>query len=110
MKTLPVKTLPEILRDAMLLLELDNDRENVVIARGQQLKAFEGQPLRLLQCEAFQIRLWLERSDSADTDLYRCEVRAWVGGWSSWKEHRSWRDGASFDIHDVLATDWRIVS
>ncbi len=109
--TLPVKTLPEILRDAILLLEFDIDRENVVIARGQQLEAFEGQALRLLQCEAFQIRLWRETSDSADTDLFRSEARMWFsGGWSAWKKCHSWRDGASFDISDVLATDWRIAS
>ena len=106
-----MKTLPEILRDAMLLLDAVYDaREDVVIARGQQLEAFEGQALRLLRSEAFQIRLWHDQGDSADNYMgcYRCESRSWLGAqWSSWREHRG---GVGFDIDDVLATDWRISS
>lgn len=95
----------------MLLLELDTDREDVVIARGQQFGDHEGPPLLILLCKDSQIRLWIRRKDSTDTDLYRCEPRTWLcGGWSPWREHRSGRDGASFNIHDVLATDWRFVS
>lgn len=107
-----MKTLPEILRDAMLLLTLDEDRESVVvIARGQYLKSLDGQALRLLRSEAFQMRLWYDQGDSADNYMghYRREARSWLGAqWSIWREHRGWLGGAGFDIDDVLATDWRI--
>ena len=96
-----MKTLPKILRDAMLLLA--EGREYVVIARGQQHA-----PLRP-SSEAFQIRL---RHD-VDVGLYeyRYEARSWLGEqWSNWREHRGWLGGAGFDIDDVLATDWRISS
>lgn len=104
-----MKTLPEILHDAMLLLTLnkfDEDRESVVIARGQCLKSLDGQALRLLRSEAFQIRLWYDQDDTAENYMgrYRCEARSWLGTqWSSWRAGR-------FDIDDVLATDWRISS
>lgn len=107
-----MKTLPEILRDVMLLLALDADRESVVvIVRGQCLKSLDGQALRLLRSEAFQIRLWHDQDDSADNYMghYRCEARSWLGAqWSSWREQLP--RGAAFDIDDVLATDWRISS
>ena len=110
-----MKTLPEILRDAMLLLARDpDDRESVVvIARGQCLKSLDGQALRLLRSEAFQIRLWHDQDDTAENYMghYRCEARSWLGAqWSSWREHRGLSRSASFDIDDVLATDWRISS
>ena len=96
-----MKTLPAILRDAMLLL--DDGRENVVITRGHPPEHLDGRK------EAFQIRL---RHD-IDMDLseYRCEVRSWLGEqWSSWRDQRGWLGGGSFDTSDVLATDWRISS
>lgn len=94
-----MKTLPEILRDALLLL--DDGRENVVIARGHS-----HEPLNA-RSEAFQIRLRLD----GDMGLseYRCEVRSWLGEqWSSWRDQRGWLGGGSFDTSDVLAIDWRI--
>lgn len=103
-----MKTLPEILRDALLLLDPAaglrsyDGRKSVVIARGQH------EPLNG-RSEAFQIRLRYE----VDMDLseYRCEARSWLGEqWASWREHRGWLGGAGFDIRDVLATDWRIAS
>lgn len=107
-----MKSLPEILRDAMLLLDdRDSDREDVVIARGQQLASFDGQALRLLSSKAFQIRLRHDTRDDPDQSQYRCESRTWLGAeWSSWSEQCGWLGGAGFDIRDVLATDWRIVS
>ena len=96
-----MKTLPEILRDAMCLL--DEGRESVVIARGQQHEPLDA------RSEAFQLRL---RHD-IDIGLpeYRCEARLWLSGqWSSWQDHRGWLGGGSFDTSDVLATDWRISS
>jgi hypothetical protein len=103
------KTLPEILRDAMLLL--DDGREDIVIARGQQLEALDGQALRLLRSKAFQIRLWHDTRDDPSQSQYRCEARTWLGAqWSSWSAQCGWLGGAGFDIHDVLATDWRIAS
>lgn len=94
-----MKTLPEILRDAMLLLE--GGREHVVIARGDH-EPIDGRN------DAFKIRLRL------DTDMglsaYRGETSGWLGEqWSSWCERRGWLGGAAFDIDDVLATDWRIL-
>lgn len=94
-----MKTLPEILHDAKLLL--DGAWESVVIARGQHHEPIDG------RSEAFQIRL---RYD-VDTDTYRCETRGWLGEqWANWHERRGWLGGAGFDIDDVLATDWRIAS
>jgi hypothetical protein len=96
-----VKTLPEVLRDAMLLL-LGEGREHVVIARGH-----DGHEPLDGRGEAYQMRL---RHD-VDLNQYRCEARSWLGEqWSSWREHRGWLGGAGFDIYDVLATDWRIAS
>ena len=96
-----MKTLPEILRDAMLLL--DEGRESVVIARGSQHEPLDG------RSKAFQIRVRC----NVDMGLfqYSCEARSWLGGqWSSWSVHHGWLGGAGFDIRDVLATDWRISS
>ena len=107
-----MKTFPEILRDAMLLLHADH--ESVVIARGRQIDALEGQALQLLRSKAFQLRLRYDGSDSDDEYLshYKYEARCWLGvQWSNWHEHpHGWLGGAGFDIRDVLATDWRIVS
>lgn len=109
-----MKTLPEILRDALLLLDLDREREReVVIARGQRLESLNGQALRLLLSDAFQLRLWHDTDDRGYTGLsqYRCEARSWLGEqWSIWREPHGWLGGGGFDIRDVLATDWRIVS
>lgn len=107
-----MKSLPEILRDAILLLG-DDCEKDVVIARGRHLESLDGQALRLLQSEAFQIRLWYDRDDSASNYMghYKCEARSWLGTqWSSWREHRGWLGGGGFDFDDVLATDWRISS
>ena len=96
-----MKTLPEVLRDAIILLD-DRARKYVVIERGHH-EPLDG-------CSAtFQIRL---RHD-LDMGLseYRCETRSWLGGqWSSWGEHRGWLGRGGFDTSDVLATDWRIIS
>ena len=94
------KTLPEILRDAILLL--DEGRESVVIARGGH-EPLDG------RSSAHQIRLRHE----ADPPLsaYKCETRGWLGRqWSSWHERDGWLGGGGFDIADVLASDWRISS
>ncbi len=96
-----MKTLPEILRDVILLL--DNGREHVVIARGHN-EPSDGRD------QAYQIRL---RREEIVTRVckYTCEVRSWLGRqWSSWSVHHGWLGGASFAIDDVLATDWRIAS
>lgn len=93
-----MKTLPEILRDVILLL--DDGHESVVIVRG------DNAPLDGYS-SAFQLKLHHE----VDLSAYRCEARSWLGEqWSIWKEWRGWLGGASFDIDDVLATDWRIVA
>lgn len=95
-----MKTLPEILRDAILLL--DDGREYIVIARGHH-EPLDG------RSSAFQIRL--RRDIDMGLTRYRCEERSWLGEqWSSWREQRGWLGGSSFDISDVLATDWRIIS
>jgi hypothetical protein len=96
-----VKTLPDILRDAMLLL--GDGRENVVIARGHAHEPLDG------RSSAFQIRLLA--STSFGLIKYRCESRSWLGEqWSNWRVHHGWLGGASFDLDDVLATGWRIAS
>lgn len=90
-----VKTLPEILRDAMLLLA-DPCIESVVIERGDH-EQLDG------RSSTFQIRLRHEAE--------QCETRSWLGAqWSTWSAHRGWLGGGGFDVSDVLATDWRIVS
>ena len=95
-----MKTLPEILHDAILLL--DTGREHVVIVRGHH-EPLDGRG------EAFQVRL--RRDVDTGLSAYRCEARSWLGAqWSIWREHRGWLGGGGFDIDDVLATDWRIVS
>ena len=58
-----MKTLLEIIRDAMLLL--DEGRESVVIARGQQHEPLDG------RSEAFQIRL---RCSEVDTRLSKVSI------------------------------------
>lgn len=94
-----MKTLPEILRDAMLLL--NHGHERVVIARGH---SHTHEPLDG-RSEAFQIRLHRDEAVSE----YTCEVRSWLGDqWSSWRDRRGLLSIGSFDISDVLATDWRI--
>lgn len=95
-----MKTLPEALRDVMLLL--GEGRDTVVITRGNH-EPLDG-------CSAvFQIRI---RHDGATgMSAYRCEGRSWLGGqWSNWDEQRGWLGRAAFDIRDVLSTDWRIIS
>ena len=95
-----MKTLPEILRDAMVLLD---DRERVVIARGQVGQPPDG------RSAAYQLRL---RHDvDMGLSAYRCEARSWLGGqWSDWREHRGWLGNGGFDVDDVLAMDWRIIA
>lgn len=96
-----MKTLPEILHDVQLLL-LNEDRERVAIVIGRG----DHEPLDA-RSSAYQIRLWSYMESSG----YRCEARGWLGEqWSNWREQRGWLGGAGFDICDVLATDWRIVS
>lgn len=96
-----MKTLPEVLRDAVVLLTEGHDR--VVIARGDQTEPLDG------RSSAFQARI--RRDVDTYVTTYRCETRSWLGEqWSSWTERRGWLGGASFDIADVLATDWRICS
>lgn len=96
-----MKTLPEVIRDAMLLL--GGGRESVVIARGQH-----GEPLGD-RSSAFQVRI--RRDGAMGVFIYRCEARCWLGGqWASWREEGHRLGGGSFDIDDVLATDWRISS
>jgi hypothetical protein len=95
-----VKILPEILRDAIVLL--DGGREYVVIARGDH-EPIDGRG------QAWQIRLRVDRD--MGLSRYRCETRGWLGEqWSSWYERRGWLGSAAFDLEDVLATDWRISS
>jgi hypothetical protein len=94
-----MKALPEVLRDALLLLD-GGGREHVVIARGHH-EPLDG------RSHAWQIRLRHDRDMGLSE--YRCETRGWLGEqWSSWHERRGWLGGAAFDISDVLATDWRI--
>lgn len=96
-----MKTLPEILRDAMVLL--DEGRDSVVIARGQQHEPLDG------SSAADQVRL--RRAVDEGLCVYRTEERGWLGGrWSNWYERGHRLGGGSFDIDDVLATDWRISS
>jgi hypothetical protein len=125
-----MNTLPEILRDVMLLL--DGKREYVVIARGpEQVETLGGRG------SAFQIRFRLgdgpwyadnafraraslgllfteddsEQSKITKETKIRSESRSWLGGeWSKWREHCGWLGGPGFDIGDVIATDWRIIS
>jgi hypothetical protein len=95
-----MKTLPEILRDAFLLL--DEGHEWVVIERGDH-EPLDG------RSSAWQLRLRYER----DMGLTRCccSTRGWLGEqWSSWQDRRGWLGGGSFDTSDVLATDWRIIA
>jgi hypothetical protein len=96
-----MKPLPEILRDAMLLL--DNGQEDVVIARGHTHEQLDG------RSSVFQIRL--QASPSFGVPNYRCQSRSWLGEqWSPWRVHHGWLGGASFDLADVIAIDWRIAS
>lgn len=102
-----MKTLPDILRDAMLLLDTKSDdakrNVGVLIARGHQ------EPLEV-RSQAFQITLFVETLEGARTCI-GSKSRGWLGAqWSSWHEHRGWLGGASFDLADVLAADWRIVT
>jgi len=91
-----VKTLPDVLHEAMRLI--DDHHESVVIERGQSHEPLDG------RSEAFQLRL--DRGSSQ----YTCEMRSWLGArWSSWREHHGWLGGPGFDIRDVLADDWRIL-
>ena len=97
----PTKSLPEILRDAMLLL--DDGCESVVIARGSH-EPLDG------YSSAYQIRLRRHVFNERLSE-YRGEARSWLGGqWASWGVNHGWLGGAAFDISDVLATDWRITS
>lgn len=97
-----MKTLHEILHDVMILLA-DPRVEQVVIARGDH------DPLDA-RSAAFQIRLDHEMI-APGLSGYACEARAWLGEqWSTWREHRGWLGGRGFDVRDVLATDWRIIS
>jgi hypothetical protein len=92
-------TLPEILHEAIRLLDASEDAR-VVIARGARHELLDGRG------QSYQVRL---RRDTIFTKLfeYRCETRGWLGEqWSSWHERRGWLGGAGFDIADVLATDW----
>jgi len=101
-----MKTLTEVLRDALILLG-DEARDHVVIARGHQ-----DEPLGP-RSQAFQIRLHRDHDYvwGAARPVHRCETRRWlIEEWSSWSESRGWLGGAGFDIDDVLATDWRVVS
>lgn len=96
-----MKGLPEILGDVMTLF-VDQRVECVVIARGDY------DPLDD-RSAAFQIRL----HHDADMSLseYLCEARSWLGAqWSTWHKYRGWLGGWVFDIKDVLAIDWRIIS
>jgi hypothetical protein len=95
-----MKTLSEILRDAKLLL--DSGRENVVIARGND------EPL---DCRSQAYKIKLRHDVDTVLSVYRCETSSWLGEqWSNWTERGGWLGGAAFDIDDVLATDWRIIS
>jgi len=100
-----VKTLPAILHDVMILFaERPEPIERIVIARGDH------EPLDA-RCAAYQSRLrpsvW---SDDGDRGLL-CEARSWLGGqWDKWREYRGPLGGGCFDVKDVLATDWRIIS
>jgi len=96
-----MKPLPEILRDALLLLDSDG-RESVVIARGQE------QPPLDARSVTYQFRI---RLDKDMYPIYRCETRGWLGEqWSNWTERGGWLRSGVFDVDDVLATDWRIAS
>ena len=102
-----MKTLPDILRDAMLLLEDDSyGRENVVIARGHAHELLDD------RSRAFQIRLQPDDVDGYGfVGGFVGETRAWLGAqWSEWRIQQGWLGGIGFDIADVLAADWRIVS
>jgi len=95
-----MKTLPEILRDALLLLN-DVRREHVVIARGHTHDPLDSRSV------VYQMRVRREEG----YPHYSGETRSWLGrSWSDWREHIGWLGGPSFDISDVLATDWRIVA
>jgi hypothetical protein len=90
----------DVLREALLLLAAGIDR--VVIARGQALEPLDG------RSQAFQWRL---RHDAAGSAFPAGEARSWLGGqWSDWTERVGWLGGAGFDVCDVLATDWRILT
>lgn len=92
-----MKTLHEILHDAMILLG-DPRVLHVEIARGDH-EPLDG------YSSAYQIRL------HRDVYRIRCETRAWLGGqWDRWREYRGWLGGGGVDIADVLATDWRIIA
>ena len=94
-----MKTLPEVLREAIALL--DTSRARVIIERGNL------EPLDA-RSEAFQIclqkfRYWSEPE-------YKSEARSWLGEqWGPWRPYDGWLGGAGFDLRDVLATDWRIL-
>lgn len=96
-----MKTLPAILHDVMILLA-DPCVEYVVIARGDH-EPLDG------RSKTFQIRL----RPGVDTGPsgYLCETRSWLGEqWAIWRPHRGWLGSGGFDIRDVLAIDWRIIS
>lgn len=98
-----MKTLPEILHDVMILLA-DPCVEFVVIARGDH-EPLDG------HSAAFQIRLRYAVDLLRHRSAYKCEARSWGDGqWATWSERRGWLGAAGFDFHDVLATDWRIIS
>ena len=93
-----MKALPEILHDVRILLS-DPRVLWVEIERGDH------EPLDA-RSSAFQFRLYLDANMKV-----LCRARSWLGGqWGIWREHRGWLGGGSFDVRDVLATDWRIIS
>jgi hypothetical protein len=95
-----MKALPAILHDVMILFA-DSCIASVVIARGDHEPLDE-------RCSAYQIRL---RPPMHVGMGLLCEARSWLGGqWDKWREHRGPLGGGGFDIEDVLATDWRIIS
>ena len=102
-----MKTLSEIVRDAILLLDAVNETRGseaavcVVIARGHHA------PIDA-SASAYQIRLRRD-VDRAGVVFYRGETRSWLGRqWASWQNRQGWLGNASFDVADLLATDWRI--
>ena len=89
-------TLFDIIRHAQVFLNTGS--KYVVIARGQTDDLGPGS-------QAYQIRLHREGP------YILCDARGWLGEqWSDWRDRRGWLGSAGFDIDDVLATDWRILS
>ena len=98
-----MKGFPEIIRDAMILL--DQGVERVVIARGDSENPLQARH------SAFQFRLRRVTGLPARLNLCAGESRSWLGEqWSDWRERIGWLGGLGVDLDDVLASDWRIVS